>query len=66
MYINYVTKNIIISTEVCHADNDNDDEYCNYNALLKFLITNTIFLVDTGLIVIKTITIIAEYLKFHI
>ena len=25
MYINYVTKNIIISTEMCHADNDDDD-----------------------------------------
>ena len=40
VYINNVTKNIIISTEVCHADND--DEYYNYNALLRLLITNNI------------------------
>ena len=26
MYINYVTKNIIMSTEMCHADNDDDDD----------------------------------------
>ena len=25
---------------MCRNDNDNDDEYCNYNALLRFLITN--------------------------
>ena len=24
MHINYVTKNLIISTEMCHADNDDD------------------------------------------
>ena len=26
MYINYVTKNIIISTEMCRADNDDDED----------------------------------------
>ena len=31
---------ILISTEMCRNDNDNDDEYCNYNALLRLLITN--------------------------
>ena len=40
MYINYVTKNIIISIEMCHVDNDDDDDddkHCIKNALLRFL-----------------------------
>ena len=53
-------KNIIISTDVCHADND--DEYCNSNALLRFLITNN-YISDLHGFNFKTIIIIAEYLK---
>ena len=51
---------IIISTEMCHADNDG--EYCNYNALLRFLITNNM-ISDLHGFNFKTIIIIEEYLK---
>ena len=48
---------------MCHADNDNDDdEYCNHNALLGFLITNNM-ISDLHGFNFKTIICIAEYLK---
>ena len=49
---------------MCHVDNDNDADYdyCNYNALLRFLITNnsSFYLHEFNN---KTILIITEYLK---
>ena len=47
---------------MCHADNDDEDESCNFNALLRFLITINIISNLHGFS-FKTIIIIAECLQ---
>ena len=50
---------------MCRVDNDDadDDEYCNFNALLRFLIISNNMITDLLGFNFKTIIIIAEYPK---